>query len=146
MPTPPEEFVWRFLDDSPSPVARDLGISADPAGDYRMHVREQTALAVESNTVSALAMGDTANLINTIVAGSAWYIRGFLATGDTDGYFELKINGSLVAFDKIGPVKRISSVLFPGFIYADIGDTVLMTLKNTGVITSDYQTTLYKGV
>lgn len=126
-------------------VAHDLWIDPGPDGGYRLRTRSTVSITGSGGSVSAIPIGGSGNLLN-LIAGSDYYLRGFNATGDTDGVFRLIVNGSTVATKKITPVVRDVEFTFPGYLFVPAGGTVVLSVENTGVIVSDYECTLYREI
>jgi hypothetical protein len=138
-----DEYLVRWLDDLS--VAQDLGITQGPDGDYRLAIENKTSITTIAGAASAVTVGATANMVN-LIAPADYYLRGFNLTGDTDALFTLSIAGSTVAIEKLTPIKRVANFTFPGYLFVASGQAILLTVKNTGVITSDYQGSLYRGL
>ena len=138
-----DEYLVRWLDDLS--VAQDLGITQAPDNDYRLSVQDSVSIAAIAATASAVTVGVTANMIN-LIAPANYYLRGFNLTGDTDALFTLSVAGSVVATEKLTPIKRVANFKFPGYLFVALGQTILLTVKNTGIITADYSGSLYRGI
>jgi hypothetical protein len=126
-------------------VAHDLWIDPGPDGGYRLRTRSTVSIAPSVGAVSAIPIGGSANLLN-FIAPSDYYLRGFNVTGQTDGLFGLTVNGTLVASEKLTPIVRVVNFTFPGYLFVPAGQSIVLSVTNTGVIPSDYNGSLYREI
>jgi hypothetical protein len=139
-----DEYLVRWLDGAS--VAQDLGITAAPDGDHRLSVRPFGAVDVSEYTASAVAINSTYTLLS-IVLGEPMYLIGLSGAGDTDGKWEFLVNGSVKARGMTRAAVPVWEQSFQGrHLYIPSGATISATVKNTGVIASNYQLLLSKEI
>ncbi len=142
MSTP--ESILQFLDESL--IAQNLNITEDPEGDFYLGVNNRAAVEPIYSTAASVAVGSTTNIYNQ-VASSNTRIRKIVCLGETDGFFKLKINGSVKAMGKTSPAEYTFKEDFAGgVLYVSSGATITLEVKNTGIVTADYEGIIYTGI
>jgi hypothetical protein len=131
------------IKDSVTHAVYDPAIIPDH-GSYNIGVNVRQAVHPVYDSVSSLLTGSTAVVYYEMLA-SVTRIRKVVATGLTDGFFKLKLNGSVVAMGKITPLERVWVSDFGGVLIGEIGQSLTLEVTNTGVVTSGYEAIIYKG-
>lgn len=138
------ESVLQFLDESL--VAQNLNITEDPEGDFYLGVNNRATVDPIYSTAASVAVGATANIYNQVAAANT-RIRKIVCLGETDGFFKLKINGSVKAMGKTSPAEyNFTEDFAGGVLYVPSGASITLEVKNTGIITSDYEGIIYTGI
>ena len=136
------ENLLRFKDNLDNSV-HDLNITLDSESEYYLGVNNRTQLTPQHDNAAALPVSSSASLYNQ-TATAIQRIRKVTCTGDTDGYFELFLDGSKIAFGKITPTERVWTEAFAGgILYVPIGALLQLRVTNTGRITSDFESIIY---
>lgn len=139
MSTP--ESILQFQDESL--VARDLNITEDQEGDFYLGVNNRASVTPIHSTAASVSVGQTTNIYNQVAAANT-RIKKIVCTGQTDGFFKLKVNGSVVAMGKTSPTEYTFNEDFAGCVlFVAAGATITLEVKNTGIVTADFEGIIY---
>lgn len=100
----------------------------------------KTRGAVARNTTgsaAAVAPAGTATVV-TYVADSVFRCCGFLATGTTDGYFEVKYGATVKYFGRTHGAAQNFTLQLPAPDAEAASETVTIVVTNKGPVTGDY--------
>ena len=138
------EFIVQFFDDNDLP--QEIRITKDPGNTakYDLHVKSMGHI---TNTfeidASGVIVGATSNLYNQAITDSKVFIHGFSVFGNTDGVYRIYVNGSRVGIDNTEATRNSTKFWLNRPLLVSLGDQVLITVENCGVITADYEGSLY---
>ncbi len=92
---------------------------------------------------AAVAMGATVTLISyTAPATVSVRLRGFIGTGNGDGYWTLLVNGAVRGFRRSNVVNPDPVIWFPNPILLPISALVEVKVRNDGLGTGEFEALL----
>ena len=92
-------------------------------------------------TAAAVGVGSTATVV-TFVADSVFKLRGFSGTGEADGLWRLKYNGTTVYADRTHITRQAALLILPSPDAGAANQTVTVEVTNNGTSVADFECTL----
>lgn len=133
-------FILKFLDKTGN--QRNLEITDNPDGEYRLSVRERGALESSSNSISLLNPLSTQVMINETMV-SERYLSGINVSGNADGVFQIFVNSDLI-YERRTTIGSPSFFdVFPSMKYLSSGDIVRVDVTNCGRSDGDFFASIY---
>lgn len=140
-----DEYLIRFLDEDNIP--QDISIVRDINENNYLGAVNRNPLNATHSLVAGVAVDETETIYQETISGSPVRLKKIVVTGQTDGFFKAYLGSDIIAFGKIGAVERVWKEDFAGgCIYIPVGSTFRIDVLNTGIITSNYESIVYKGI
>ena len=134
-----QSFFLRFLKGG-NPA--DVEISENSLTENRLHTKEATIISQAAGTALGLLQGSEDALYDQLVTANT-YVYGFSASGETDAYFTLELNGVIVSegyTNILHPKEKVN--LWPA-MHVLTGQRIKLKVLNTGAQTADFSGRVY---
>jgi hypothetical protein len=140
---PIQQFILRFNDALNQP--QDLQIQPGADGGYRLSVHDKGYIETVHATATNVAISGTETLYTETFSAES-FVSQFYLNGNTDGIFTIKKNGNLIGKKKTWYMQQDFLYELHKPVYFDVGDILLIEVKNIGIQIADYEAIVYKEV